>query len=201
MVLTYKPPIRRGFLFFKTGQFRTALHLEPSPKLHLEDCCEPLIGVRRCSCDTEREVSPRETVKGTECLLIPTLLGSALDEAAARQVELVHRGLTSRRPIGRRCAGVKRGPTPEQVVTLWEVVDPEGESSPFFDASLRVRNALMLDLLFYLGIRGGELLSLCTTDIDWDRCQIVIARRPDERTDPRQRQPLVKTLDRRIPLL
>ncbi|WP_429198019.1 site-specific integrase [Luteibacter sp. W1I16] len=65
---------------------------------------------------------------------------------------------------------------------------------------MRIRNALIIDLLFYLGIRGGELLSLCTTDIDWERCQIVIARRPDERTDPRQRQPLVKTLDRRIPL-
>jgi len=51
-----------------------------------------------------------------------------------------------------------------------------------------------------IGIRGGEVLSLCTTDIDWDRCQIVIALRPDERTDRRQRQPLVKTLDRRIPL-
>lgn len=129
-----------------------------------------------------------------------TLLGSTLDESAARQIELVHRGLTSRRPIGRRCADVKRGLTSEQVATLWEVVDPEGERSPFRHSGVRVRNALMMDLLFYLGIRGGELLSLCTTDIDWDRCQIVIARRPDEKTDPRQRQPLVKTLDRRIPL-
>nr|WP_256470293.1 site-specific integrase [Luteibacter flocculans] len=128
------------------------------------------------------------------------MLGSAVDESAARQIELIHRGLTSRRPIGRRNAEVKRGPTPAQVATLWEVVDPEGKKSPFQDNSVRIRNALMVDLLFYLGIRGGELLSLCTTDIDWDRCQIVIARRPDERTDPRKRQPLVKTLDRRIPL-
>lgn len=38
-----------------------------------------------------------------------TMLGSAVDESAARQIELVHRGLTSRRSIGRRNAEVKRG--------------------------------------------------------------------------------------------
>jgi integrase len=87
-----------------------------------------------------------------------TLLGSTVDGAIARQIDLVHRGLISRRPIGRSSAAAKSGPTPEQVATLQEVVDPAAGRSPFKDDSVRVRNALIIDLLFYLGIRGGELL-------------------------------------------
>ena len=52
----------------------------------------------------------------------------------------------------------------------------------------------------YLGIRGGELLNIRARDIDWSLNQIVLARRADEKTDPRVKQPLVKTLDRRIPM-
>lgn len=129
-----------------------------------------------------------------------TLLGSTVDGSIARQIDLVHRGLISRRPIGRPSAAAKNGPTPEQVVTLQEVVDPTAGRSPFKDDSVRMRNALIIDLLFYLGIRGGELLNICIRDIDWKRHQLVVARRPDEKGDPRRRQPLVKTLDRRIPL-
>jgi len=128
------------------------------------------------------------------------LLGSTVDGSTARQVDLVHRGLIGRRPIGRRSAAVKSGPTPEQVTTLQDVVDPAAGRSPFKNGSVRVRNALIIDLLFYLGIRGGELLNIRIRDIDWKRHQLVVARRPDEKSDPRRRQPLVKTLDRRIPL-
>ncbi|PXV59867.1 hypothetical protein SAMN04487785_101161 [Dyella jiangningensis] len=53
-----------------------------------------------------------------------TLLGFTVDESTARQIDLVHRGLIGRRPVGKRSAAVKCGPTPEQVVTLQEVVDP-----------------------------------------------------------------------------
>jgi integrase len=129
-----------------------------------------------------------------------TLLGSTVDESTTRQIDLVHRGLIGRRPLGRRSAAVKSGPTPKQIATLQEVVDPAAGRSPFKDGSVCARNALIIDLLFYLGIRGGELLNICIKDIDWKRQQIVVARRPDEKSDPRSRQPLVKTLDRRIPL-
>lgn len=132
--------------------------------------------------------------------LAHTLLGSAIDDSTARQIALVHRGLIGRRPIGRRPAAVKKGPTAEQLRILQEVVDPAGDKSPFQSDSIRTRNALIVDLLFYLGIRGGELLNIRIRDIDWAHHQIVVARRPDESSDPRKRQPLVKTLDRRIPL-
>lgn len=128
------------------------------------------------------------------------LLGSAIDVATARQIDLVYRGLIGRRPIRKRSATVARGPSPEQVKALQEVIDPSAERSLFKDDNVRIRNALIIDLLFYLGIRGGELLNICIKDIDWKRNQLVVARRPDEKRDSRRRQPLVKTLDRRIPL-
>lgn len=132
--------------------------------------------------------------------LSQTLLGTAVDGAAARQIDQVHRGLIGRRPIGKRSGAVKNGPTSEQVAILHEVADPKAGRSPFKDDGVCVRNALIIDVLFYLGVRGGELLNIRISDIDWKRHQLVIARRPDEKKDPRKRQPLVKTLDRRIPL-
>lgn len=132
--------------------------------------------------------------------LANTLLGSSIDEATARHIGEAYGSLLARRPIGRRNAGVNEAPTAKQLKTLQEVIDPQGHRSPFRSADIRARNALIVDLLFYLGIRGGELLNIRIRDIAWDRHQIVIARRPDESADSRKRQPLVKTLDRRIPL-
>ena len=55
-------------------------------------------------------------------------------------------------------------------------------------------------LLFYLGIRGGELLNIRVRDIDFTNNQILIIRRADEGDDPRLDQPNAKTRDRRLPL-
>jgi len=52
--------------------------------------------------------------------------------------------------------------------------------------------------LLHLGKRGGELLNIRGRDIKGN--EIVIARRADEKDDPRRDQPLTKTLDHRMPV-
>jgi integrase len=88
----------------------------------------------------------------------------------------------------------------EQEKLLMEVVTPGSEHNPFSGQDIQVRNELIVRMLRYLGIRGGELLNICVDDIDFKRNEVVIRRRADEKGDPRLRQPLVKTRARRLPL-
>lgn len=115
--------------------------------------------------------------------------------------ELVTR-IRSRRPKnkGRNQSLLDKGLSNDQVDLLFEIFRPDSDINPFKGQSTKVRNRLMFLMLYYLGIRKGELLSLKVKDVDFTNNQIVIARRPDEKADPRVDQPLVKTMDRRIPI-
>ena len=74
-----------------------------------------------------------------------------------------------------------------------------GHSDNPFSAAVQVRNEIILDLLC-LGLRPGELLSLKVSDFDFQSQEVVVARRHGDKSDPRARQPVAKTLDRRLPL-
>jgi integrase len=132
-------------------------------------------------------------------------LGTLLSVSGAvdqRKLGAVVKKIRSRRPVkkGRNQSLLEKGLTDEQVDLLFEVFRPESELNPFEGKSTKVRNRLMFLMLHYLGIRMGELLSIKVKDVDFSNNQIVIARRADEKSDPRDDQPLVKTMDRRIPL-
>lgn len=87
----------------------------------------------------------------------------------------------------------------EQVKCLLRVIQLGSELNPF-NLSVQKRNRLIILLLYSLGIRCGELLNIKISDIDFQDGSLYIRRRADEKTDPRLRQPLVKTLERRITL-
>lgn len=202
-------------------RFRQRRFLELSEIDALRDFCQRHFGPRVKTCGTvvvrmrtcSRQRSPRKVGLSSEYTrltyianyiswLAHTLLVSAVDELIARQIESTRKQILSRRPSkrGRNALGQPQGLGKGQISRLLEVINPASGMSPFDDAGTRARNRLIILLLLYLGIRGGELLSLRTRDIDWSCNQVVIARRPDEKSDPRGRQPLVKTLDRRLAL-
>ena len=118
------------------------------------------------------------------------------------QIGKMEKALKSRRPIkkGRNTEGATKGYSGEQLNLLFEVFRLESELNPFKDKSVRARNRLVFLILHHLGIRGGELLNIRIRDIDFSSNELVIARRADEKDDPRKDQPLVKTLDRRLPM-
>lgn len=130
------------------------------------------------------------------------LLSAFMDRNSAVLIAKMKSGLESRRPPkkGRNQVGREKGLEKEQVAVLLEIVRPGSEFNPFEDTGVQFRNRLIILLLLYLGIRGGELLNIRASDIDWSLNQIVVARRADEKADPRNQQPLVKTLDRRLPM-
>lgn len=130
------------------------------------------------------------------------LLTGGVDKRVSLGIDKMKRGLESRRPSnkGRNQIGREKGLSREQEAVLLDVVQPGSLRNPFEEQPTQIRNQLLILLLLHLGIRAGELLNIRVSDIDWANNQIVIARRADEKRDPRRRQPLVKTLDRRLPM-
>ncbi|MHB1664809.1 MAG: tyrosine-type recombinase/integrase [bacterium] len=117
-------------------------------------------------------------------------------------IEKMVRAIKSRRPLrkSRNQELSDKGLSEKQLELLFELFRPESDLNPFKDKSVRIRNRLIFLMLYYLGLRGGELLNIRIRDIDFSNGQLVIARRADEKDDPRTDQPLVKTLDRRMPM-
>lgn len=117
------------------------------------------------------------------------------------KIDLMGNMIKSRRPDNKRRngSGVDRSLNEKQISELWEVVFPESDRNPFSE-SVRLRNYLIVLFLYHLGIRGGELLNIRVSDIDFSGNTVFIARRADEKEDPRSVEPNVKTLDRRLPM-
>lgn len=79
----------------------------------------------------------------------------------------------------------------------------EHPKNPFKGIATRKRNHLMFVLLHELGIRRGELLSLTmgeNLDIFGPHKYITIRRLHDDKYDPRKRQPVAKTRERKLQL-
>jgi integrase len=98
-----------------------------------------------------------------------------------------------------RRLGLRQGLSEKAQACLMAMIQPESATNPF-SPTLQRRNALVVRLLLDLGIRLGELLTLKISDFDFRDNEVVIPRRADDPTDPRRRQPVTKTFDRRLPM-
>lgn len=83
-----------------------------------------------------------------------------------------------------------------------EIANPEHPLNPFKDPKVQKRNYLIFRIIRETGIRRGEALSLEITHLELlgDRPAIWVKRKHDDVFDPRIRQPVSKTLERRIPI-
>lgn len=123
-----------------------------------------------------------------------------LDANVVAQIKKMMTTIRVRRPKKRGEVNSRRKglatPYREKLLAL---VKPDCENNPF-SQELKVRNELIINLLYELGLRQGELLAIRIRDIDLSQNQIVIPRRHDDPDDPRANQPVAKTLDRRLPV-
>lgn len=122
----------------------------------------------------------------------------ALDAAMWFLVE----GIEARLPPAESRGGLngREGLEPEVVSELLRVIQADSPDNPWHDEHSRRRNELIVLWLYYLGLRRGELLGVRVSDIDFRKGTVVIARRADDKNDPRKRQPNAKTRAREIPL-
>jgi integrase len=133
---------------------------------------------------------------------LPDQVLGVVDSAARSDINAMLSQLRKRRPRSRGRSGNsrKKGLDRAQLDRLFELVQPGGANNPFDDPGTQYRNFLLLWMLYQLGIRRGESLTICVRDIDPERSTVLIARRQDDPRDPRANQPRTKTSDRVLPL-
>ena len=101
---------------------------------------------------------------------------------------------------GRSGIGEREGPPQDVVRRLLDVIEIDHSENPWGDVGLRMRNRLLIHLLYALGLRRGELLALRIEQIDFRTGALTVVRAADDQDDPRLYQPLAKTRDRVLPL-
>lgn len=120
-----------------------------------------------------------------------------------KEIEEMHRKIKSHRPKMKGRSIVSRedkGLDYDLLKNVMEVTKPGHLDNPYKDYSLQVRNAAIISMLYYLGIRRGELLNLRVDDINFISNEVKIVRRADSSEDHRVFQPLVKTEERILPI-
>lgn len=123
------------------------------------------------------------------------------DEIFLERLNTCIRNLKEIRPHkkGRNGHLKEKSLTSEEIEVLFEIVRINSPLNPF-KKEVQRRNRLIILMLYYLGVRGGELLNIRISDINFSSNQLSIVRRADEKIDTRIIQPLVKTNERIIPL-
>jgi integrase len=134
--------------------------------------------------------------EGVGCLPVPA--------AAARKEVLdeMLSGLLVRTPKvgGRNVVGKREATPPDVMDRLLKIIEPDSPENPWKEFGLRIRNRLLIHLMYGLGIRRGEALGIKIDRIRWRENSILIARTADDPADSRKRQPLAKTRDRWLPV-
>jgi integrase len=118
----------------------------------------------------------------------------------SKQIDTIEMQITSRRPLRKgRNKDIDRSLDDIQLDALFEVIRIGFEQNPF-TSEIQRQNRLIVLLLYHLGRRGGELLNIKFSDIDFSKHQVKVLRRADEKDDPRVNEPNVKTLERVLPI-
>ncbi|RYZ92389.1 MAG: site-specific integrase [Proteobacteria bacterium] len=126
---------------------------------------------------------------------------SQLDEHTANSIRSMEKCILALRPSYRQrnpSLDEQRGLCKDQEKELMQILAAKHERNPFHNEGIQTRNQLMIVMMRHLGIRSGELLNIRIEDIDFQKNEVSIKRRADQLDDPRRRQPLVKTLARRL---
>ncbi|KPD21364.1 tyrosine-type recombinase/integrase [Idiomarina abyssalis] len=122
------------------------------------------------------------------------------DSQASERIKAIESQITARRPERkRRNEDRDRSLSEEQLDLLFDSLKLDSPINPF-GKEVQRRNRLIISMLYYLGIRGGELLNIRIPDINFHNNQIKIVRRADEEDDPRGLEPNTKTLERTLPI-
>lgn len=79
-----------------------------------------------------------------------------------------------------------------------DLYELDSDRNPFKSEDIKLRNHILMQLLFWTGFRSGEVLTMTLDDInnDIDFPMVSVARNHDDVNDSRRRQPVAKTVGR-----
>jgi integrase len=88
--------------------------------------------------------------------------------------------------------------TENQIIRMLDIVRPDSTDNPWKNPAIRYRNQMIINVIYDVGCRMGEILTLKATDIEAGLNELKIRRNSDDPKDNRKEQPLVKTLGRDV---
>ncbi|WP_330926644.1 tyrosine-type recombinase/integrase [Candidatus Sororendozoicomonas aggregata] len=128
------------------------------------------------------------------------------DEELTKSIESMRKQMLANRPKGTSRGGLvsdpdTKAPPSDNFEHFMGIVKEDSPDNPFKSETVRFRNSLMFEVMYETGMRSGELLGLQTVDVDFHGASsLFIKRRHDSLEDPRRRQPVAKTRERKLPL-
>ncbi len=117
-----------------------------------------------------------------------------------REVESMHAQFKAHYPKGLSNTSKATHAEADDFQAFLEVAHPSNPRNPFSNFEIKLRNYLLVQILYWTGCRPSEVLSLTLNDIEHDLEQPALRfiRRHDDINDPRKVQPTLKTQEREI---
>jgi len=88
--------------------------------------------------------------------------------------------------------------TEAQMIRVLDIIRPDSADNPWDNLAIRYRNQMIINVIYDIGCRKGEALSLKATEIEAGSDELKIRRSADDPDDDRAEPPLVKTLGRDV---
>ena len=117
-----------------------------------------------------------------------------------KEVETMHAQFKAHYPKGLSNISKASHAEADDFQAFLEVAHPNSPKNPFSNFEIKLRNHLLIQILYWTGCRPSEVLSLTLDDIehDIDQPALRFIRRHDDINDPRKVQPTLKTQEREI---
>jgi integrase len=88
--------------------------------------------------------------------------------------------------------------TETQMIRVLDIIRPDATDNPWKEEAIRFRNQMIINVIYDVGCRKGEVLTLKATEVEGGSYELKIRRSADDPNDDRTEQPLVKTLGRDV---
>lgn len=130
------------------------------------------------------------------------LANTLAPEKVMKQIEKMEEHFKTYRPIKQASENNDRSAfkslTEAQMIRVLDVIRPDSTENPWKNLAIRYRNQMIINVIYDIGCRKGEALTLKATEIEAGLNELKIRRSADDPVDDRTDQPLVKTLGRDV---